>query len=60
MDFNKLKESVHANFMDFLNIFAQEGDFVNGDRRKRIHEKLVEQEKNGAFDDYPDTKKKDE
>ncbi|MBM6941367.1 hypothetical protein [Limosilactobacillus coleohominis] len=38
MNWKKMKKSIKANFFALLDIFAQESDFINGDRRKAIHQ----------------------
>ncbi|WP_251545601.1 hypothetical protein [Limosilactobacillus caecicola] len=38
MNWSKIKVSLRRNLFALLDLFAQESDFVNGDRRKAIHE----------------------
>lgn len=38
MNWKKMKKSIKTNFFALLDIFAQESDFINGDRRKAIHQ----------------------
>lgn len=38
MNWEKIKKALRNNFFALLDIFAQESDFINGERRKAIHQ----------------------
>lgn len=38
MNWQKIKQQLHRNLFALLDLFAQESDFINGDRRRAIHQ----------------------
>lgn len=46
MNWQKIKVSLHRNFFALLNLFSQESDFINGEKRKQIHQANQRQSKN--------------
>ncbi|WP_295731263.1 hypothetical protein [uncultured Limosilactobacillus sp.] len=43
MHFDKLKRTCRDNLQVLLKMFAQESNFVNGERRQQIHQAAQEQ-----------------
>lgn len=37
MQWEKIKQRLAANFWALLDLFAQESDFINGQKRRQIH-----------------------
>lgn len=45
MSCEKFKKVCRENFWALLNIFAQESDFISGERRRQIHQAASRQDK---------------